>query len=154
MATEIPVEELSSIQKEFLAYWREMAADRAAPRRQDIDVLDVPKLMPHVIILNVLEDPLDFQYRLVGTAQREMSLLDYTGMKMSEIDGRGPGSGIWSILDNVRVGQKLEYLSIPYIGPMKDFVTLKDLFLPLVDDNLKTNMIIIVSHYIRKHHLA
>jgi hypothetical protein len=147
---DISDQQLSLVQREFLAYWRRQAGSRIAPRRQDFDVLDVPTLMPHVIIFDVLRDPLDFSYRLVGTVQREMSSRDYTGMKMSEIDGRGPGSGIWSILDTVRVSQKPAYNSISYIGPKKDFLKLNDLFLPWVDDSMETNMIIIVPYYLPK----
>jgi hypothetical protein len=143
-------QQLSSVQRDFLAYWRKQAGDRIAPRRQDFDVLDVPTLMSHVIIFDVLRDPLDFRYRLVGTVQREMSSREYTGVKMSEIDGRGPGSKIWSILDTVRVSQQHAYHSISYIGPKKNFLKLNDLFLPWVDENMETNMITVVSFYLPK----
>ena len=147
---DIPDQQLSPEQRDFFAYWRKQAGGRIAPRRQDLDVLDVPTLMPHVVIFDVLRDPLDFRYRLVGTAVREMSTREYTGMKMSEIDGRGPGSNIWSILDTVRVSQKPAYHSIPYVGPKKDFLQLNDLFLPMVDDNMETDMITLVSHFLPK----
>lgn len=140
-------QELSSVQRSFLAYWRKKVGDRGA-RRADFDVLDVPVLMPYSIIFDVLSDPLDFRYRLVGTVQREMSLREYTGLKMSEIDGRGPGSKIWSILDTVRVSREPAYHSIPYIGPKKYFLRLNDLFLPWLDDNMETTMIIVVSYYL------
>ena len=140
--------QMSSVQRDFLAYWRKKAGSRIAPRLKDLDVLDVPTLMPHVIIFDVLRDPLDFRYRLVGTAVREMSTSEYTGMKMSEIDGRGPGSKIWSILDSVRVSREPAYHSIPYVGPKKDFLTINDLFLPLVDDSMETDRIILVSHFL------
>ena len=139
---------MSSVQRDFLAYWRKKAGSRIAPRRQDLDVLDVPTLMPHVIIFDVLRDPLDFRYRLVGTAVRAMSTSEYTGMRMSEIDGRGPGSGIWSILDSVRVSREPAYHSIPYVGPKKDYLKIIDLFLPLVDDSMETDRIILVSHFL------
>jgi hypothetical protein len=148
ISMDISDQQLSPEQGNFLAYWRKQAGDLIAPRRQDFDVLDVPTLMPHVIIFDILRDPLDFRYRLVGTVQRQMSAGEYTGMKMSEIDGRGPGSGIWSILDTVRVSQEPAYHSIPYVGPKKDFMKLNDLFLPWVDDDMQTSMIIVVSCYL------
>ncbi len=141
---------LSPVQQEFLAYWRQKAGDQIAPRRRDLDVLDVPKLMPHVIIFDVLSDPLDFRYRLVGTTVREMSRNDYTGLKLSEIDGRGPGSKVWSMLDQVRENQKPAFYAVEYMGPKRDFRKLDDLFLPLVDDRLETDMIMIVTSYQRK----
>ena len=143
-------QELSAVQKEFLAYWRKQAGGRIAPGRQDFDVLDVPTLMPHVIIFDILSDPLDFRYRLVGTTVREMSAEDYTGKKLSEFDGRGPGSKIWTVLETVRVSQKPAYHSIPYVGPKEDFLKLNDLFLPFVDDNMETSMILLVSYFLPK----
>lgn len=143
-------QQLSPLQRDFLAYWRQQAGDRIAPRREDLDVLDIPTLMPHVIILEILQNPFDFQYRLVGTAISERSNKDYTGMKLTEIEGRGPGSNIWSILDAVRVSQEPTYHSVPYVGPSKDFLKLNDLFLPLVNDGLETNMIVLVTHFERR----
>lgn len=147
---DIPDQDLSAVQREFLAYWNRQAGTRIAPRRTEFDVLDVPTLMPHAIIFDVLADPLDFRYRLVGTLQRDMSNRDYTGMRMSEIDGRGPGSGIWSILDGVRTSRKPAYHSIDYVGPKKDYMKLNDLFLPWLGDDEATSMIIVVSCYLPK----
>lgn len=142
--------ELSPVQRQFLAYWRKQAGDRIAPRRQDWDVLHVPTLMPHVVIFDVLREPLDFRYRLVGTVVREMSAREYTGMKLSEIEGRGPDSTIWSALDGVRVGREPAFQSIPYVGPKKDFLKLNNLFLPWVDDNMETCMILLVCDFVPK----
>src|SRR3546814_12912860 len=50
-------------------YWSERAAGRAAPRRSDIDPLDLlSSLLPHLLLINVERDPPDFRYRLAGTA--------------------------------------------------------------------------------------
>ena len=148
---DISDKDLSPVQREFLAYWRAKAGDRVAPQRQDLDVLDVPTLMPHVIIFDVLNDPLDFRYRLVGTVIRDMSSKDYTGMKMSEIEGRGPESTVWSLLDQVRLSQMPAHNAIDYVGPKKDIRKLSDLFLPLVDAYGETNMIVIVTSFTAKY---
>lgn len=147
---DISDQDMSDVQREFLTYWRGKAGDEIAPLWRDFDVLDVPTLMPHAIVFDVLADPLDFRYRLVGTFQREMSTRDYTGMKMSEIDGRGPKSRIWSILDEVRESKTPAYHSVAYVGPKKEYMRLNDLFLPWLGDALETNTVIIVSWYVPK----
>lgn len=142
---------LSGVQQDFLAYWNRQAGSRFAPLRRDIDVLHVPLLMPHAIFFDVQRDPLDFKYRLFGTAIRNMTIRDFTGMKMSEIEGRGPGSQIWTFLDEARAGREPVFHSVPYIGPKKDFVNLNNLFLPVLgDDGGETVMIIVVSHFTSK----
>lgn len=143
----IPDQQLSPVQRDFLAYWRRIAGDRIAPPRKAFDVLHVPMLMPHVVIFDVLSDPLDFRHRLVGTAVREMFYRDHTGMKMSEIEGRGSGSVIWSMLDSVRTSRQPAFDSVPYVGPKKDFLRLNNLFLPFLDDDMLTAMIIVVSYF-------
>lgn len=147
---DIPDQQLSPVQRNFLAYWRRLAGDRIAPRQRDFDVLHVPTLMSHAVIFDVLRDPLDFRYRLVGTVVRDMSSREYTGTKLSEIEGRGPGSKIWSILEEIRVSRKPTYKSIPYVGPKKDFLTLNNLLLPFVDGNEETVMIVAVTHFLQK----
>jgi hypothetical protein len=57
----------SSIVRDCYSYWRgKMIGDRL-PSRSDIDPVDIPKLMPHAVILDVRREPeLDFRYRLIG----------------------------------------------------------------------------------------
>jgi len=50
----------------FHAYWRERAGARAWPRRDEIDPLDIPRLLPHLMILEpTTADGL--RVRLAGT---------------------------------------------------------------------------------------
>jgi hypothetical protein len=47
--------------------WREAAAGRAMPRRQDISPSRLGKALPYVSLIDVVPDtPMDFQYRLIG----------------------------------------------------------------------------------------
>ncbi|GHD43522.1 hypothetical protein GCM10017083_09810 [Thalassobaculum fulvum] len=53
----------------LLQYWDARRAGRIAPARGDIDPLDLPPaLLPHVVLIEVRRDPLEFSYRLAGTA--------------------------------------------------------------------------------------
>ena len=40
--------------QEALDYWRRKSAGKAMPRRVDIDPLDIPKLLPDVMLVEVL----------------------------------------------------------------------------------------------------
>lgn len=51
---------------ELHAYWQRCCQGRAYPARADIDPIDIPALLEHVFLADVLHDPLDFRYRLVG----------------------------------------------------------------------------------------
>lgn len=51
---------------ELHAYWQRCCQGRVYPARADIDPIDIPSLLEHVFLADVLQDPLDFRYRLVG----------------------------------------------------------------------------------------
>ncbi|GAB4391072.1 MAG: hypothetical protein Tsb0032_00970 [Kiloniellaceae bacterium] len=47
-------------------YWQSLCRGAAFPARADIDPVDIPALLEHLVLIDVLRDPLDFRYRLVG----------------------------------------------------------------------------------------
>src|SRR5258708_31088712 len=49
-------------------YWDGKCQGRFAPRRADIDPMDLVEALPRIMLADVLTDPLDFRYRLSGTA--------------------------------------------------------------------------------------
>lgn len=51
-----------------LSYWRGKRGDRAVPARRDIDPIEIPGLLPHVMLVDVEGDPPRLRYRLIGTA--------------------------------------------------------------------------------------
>jgi hypothetical protein len=51
-----------------LAYWQEKRGDRFAPRRADIDPIDLVEALPRIMLVDVIpSEPVDFRYRLSGT---------------------------------------------------------------------------------------
>jgi hypothetical protein len=71
------------------AYWREKCAGRFAPRRADIDPLDLRAHMPYLFLVDVLPND-EFRYRLMGTAIVEGTGRDITGKWLSELHGGTP----------------------------------------------------------------
>src|SRR3546814_16827016 len=70
----------------LLQYWSERAAGRAAPRRSDIDPLDLPSsLLPHLLLIDVERDPPDFRYRLAGTAADTIRGQSLKGVPVSQL---------------------------------------------------------------------
>lgn len=49
------------------AYWDDQRGDRMMPARIDIDPTDLPRLLSRLILADVLDDPLRFRFRVVGT---------------------------------------------------------------------------------------
>jgi len=142
---------MGDVQDEILRYWLKLcpSTDGVYPSRKDIKVTDLRNRMAHIAILDVETDPLDFRYRLIGTRLREFLHRDYTGQSLSELEGKGPGSEIWTIFDRVRTSGDPLYCQVPYVGPKADFKQASTLYLPLASDNNTIDKIMLVAHFQR-----
>jgi hypothetical protein len=71
--------------KDLLAYWEGKRGARAMPARADIDPIEIPQLLPHLIMVDTAETPEDFCYRLYGTEVCKGFEHDRTGLRFSEM---------------------------------------------------------------------
>jgi hypothetical protein len=71
--------------RELLAYWELKRAGRIAPRRADIDPMDLSSHLPNLFMLDVLDGGVDFRYRMIGKTLIDVAGFDSTGMLLSEI---------------------------------------------------------------------
>lgn len=133
--------------KEAFAYWDSKRAGRTMPSRRDIDPAEIVKLLPYVMLIDVITDPLDFRYRLMGTELSAISHHDYTGKRFSEVEGKGSASTVWQNCEQV-VRSKAPYSRTPpYIGPERHVQHREDLLLPLSADGVTVNMIFLVVSF-------
>lgn len=96
--------------------------------------MEMPKLLPNVILLDVRDEPRDFLYRLIGTGVVHHLAEDLTGKWMSQIDHQRPPSRIWESCNKV-VESGCPFLSkIPYVGPHSEILHGEDIILPLAGD--------------------
>ncbi len=103
-------------------YWDGKRQGRPVPARGDLDpVIEIPTLLPHIILFDVRRDPLDFRFRLVGTNVRRNLSRDYVGHWFTEFPNYDPTGTIWprhKLVDETQ----LPMLQRPtYIGPHKRF---------------------------------
>ena len=134
-------------QQLVLDYWTSKCDSGKLPARRDLDVLDIHTVMPQVVIFEIHHNPLDFVYRLVGTAVTENSHHDYTGKFMSTLNGKGPGSMIWQSLDRLRCNREVIFAEVPYVGPKDDLLRSTLLLLPLADDGETVDRIMLVTAF-------
>ena len=67
------------------AYWMARRQGHFAPRRADIDPADLVAVLPRIMIADVLAEPLDFRYRLSGTAITDVHSKSMTGKSPREL---------------------------------------------------------------------
>jgi hypothetical protein len=71
--------------RELYAYWRLKRARRRMPQRRQIDPVEVPRLLPHLVISESIEDGKRFRYRLAGTAVASAMGLNPTGRWVEDV---------------------------------------------------------------------
>jgi hypothetical protein len=70
--------------REFAAYWRSKTSSARLPRPAAIDPMEIPHLLPCVVIAQIEPAPFRVRYRLVGTRLVEAHGGDYTGRYLDE----------------------------------------------------------------------
>lgn len=71
-----------------LDYWKSKKGKRLAPTRADIDPVDIPRILPRVMLVDVettAQGEPDFRYRLSGTGIRDVHGYDATGLRPREL---------------------------------------------------------------------
>lgn len=133
-------------------YWNAKRGPRAMPARADLDPAEIKPLLPHVVLMDVLRNahtrPLDFRYRLIGTAVDAHSLGRYTGMLMSSLPHQQPPSRMWSNFESVAIGRQPRVNRVPYAGPHRDFLSVVDILMPLSSDAEVVDMIFCLVDFV------
>src|SRR3546814_15920512 len=57
--------------RQLLGLWNRKRGSQRIPARADFDPLELKMILPRLMLLEVVDDPPDFRYRLAGTASRE-----------------------------------------------------------------------------------
>lgn len=68
-------------------YWQSKCDGRIAPRRNDIDPLDMPQILPRILLADVLDTPdgCDFRYRLSGTGICDVHGQELTALRPRDL---------------------------------------------------------------------
>jgi hypothetical protein len=104
------------INQEACAYWNSIRGSRRIPMRSDFDPAGIRRLLPSVILLDVLRPEFDFRYRLIGTRWVMHFGRDYTGLLMSKIKHQRQPSRVWDAVSKVvQDGMPLSP-DLPYVG--------------------------------------
>lgn len=125
-------------------YWRSKCGNRKMPRRADIDPTEIPpRLLPCISLVDVVADARRYVYRLVGTADVQVRGHDPTGK--SVIEGfYGPDvEDALGCYDKVVATRAPLLDPVPFMATNGRYSTEETIFLPLSDDGINVNMILV-----------
>ncbi len=66
-------------------YWDDKRGSRAMPARADLDPVDIPEILPYIMLVDTAETLEDFRYRLVGTEACRGFDRDRTGARFADL---------------------------------------------------------------------
>jgi hypothetical protein len=119
------------------------------PQRADLDPIDIPKLLPHVMLIEVHGDR--YRYRLVGTANAQEHGMNATGRYLDEVlPGPEYKAHVLRLYDEcVRERRPLysESLFLSVSGGGIERHT-KVLFMPLSQDGRTVNLVFVVQIFL------
>ncbi len=121
-------------ERELFDYWLRSAGSRRMPARSDLDPLKVPRLLPHLGLIDVREGIERAAFRLAGTRLRDVYGREITGKRVDEVFS-GDCAGYWRRI-HARILETGQPLHGVVRGPVegRDHIVLFWLRLPLSED--------------------
>jgi hypothetical protein len=128
-------------------YWRAKAAGRTMPSRADIDPIDIPKLLPDVMLVERLDDG-RYRYRLIGTENARAHGVNATGRFLDEVlPGPDYGAHVLALYDECVETRRALYSECLFFSPARREPErhTKVLFMPLSSDGETVSMIFVIQ---------
>ncbi|MCR9256042.1 MAG: PAS domain-containing protein [Alphaproteobacteria bacterium] len=132
------------------AYWERLRSGREIPLKTDFDPLDIPRLLPNVVLMEVVDGGADFRHRVIGTAVRFHFLADHTGRLLSTLDHIEPDGELMAALRRVVRTRRPLRDPVTYVGPQKDFKKNDEIILPLGDGEGAVSHLLILIEFVSR----
>lgn len=122
-------------------FWDTLRDGREMPARADIDPADIVPILPFVILVDVILDPLDFRFRLAGTDVVRRFGETLTNRRLREIDTDGKYQQIFDEYALTVTRRKPEIFTEEFVRHDGKFVKYTRLLCPLSADGQRINML-------------
>jgi hypothetical protein len=128
---------------QLYAYWRLKRGERRMPARRQIDPAEIPRLLPHLVISEGVDDGRRFRYRLAGTAVAQAIGYDPTGRYVEDVAGGDYRDYINGLHRSVCIERVPIFAAGPFVpaGHHRHHVA-RRLALPLSEDDATVNQIL------------
>jgi hypothetical protein len=120
-------------------HWLGKASGRGMPAHRDIDPLDIPKVLPHIALVDKRDG--QFRFRLVGTNITEMIGRDLTGAPVDSHAGNA-GAPLEGLAQRVFTMGRPIFVTGFFKTRLEAIQNVSALFLPLSDDGAHVNMMV------------
>jgi hypothetical protein len=124
---------------ELYAYWEQKRGARVIADRGDINPAEIVRLLPHLLVLDVIDGGLDFRVRVFGTALVELMREERTGKLVSEFGEPAmiPTDPVelrsrWLTISRLALERRRPlFFKSPTVSPQRNFMFYHGIFAPL-----------------------
>ena len=74
-------------------YWRSVCLQRRFPARGDLTLRGLATVLPYAVIIGVIDEGADYEFRYVGDAQRQAFKVHFKGLRLTQITAAAPELG-------------------------------------------------------------
>ena len=129
---------------ELHGYWLDKAAGRVMPCRADLDPTEIPLLLPHLMLVDVLPSG-RYRYRLIGTENAREHGINATGRFLDEVlPGPEYQVHVLALYDECVRRRRPLYSECLFLSPRHGPERhTKVLFLPLSEDGRRVNIVLV-----------
>jgi len=132
----------------LFSYWADRCRGRGLPSRADIDPVDLPAfLLPHLLLIDIAHDPLDFRYRLAGTAADHIHGMRLKGVRVLDLKPEPFARFLHDDLVRMARDLKPQYLRHGFTNQQSMTRRFRVLRLPLSDDGDRLDMVLVLAEF-------
>lgn len=124
---------LPTSSREVLSHWAGLRRDDRPPKRTDFDPMGIARLLSNVGLVEVMRDPADFRFRLLGNTLTENMARDRTGERFRDIPNMAPGTTFWDRYAMVAETGRVNCARVDYVGANQLIRHCWDVLMPFVD---------------------
>jgi hypothetical protein len=137
---------------ELYSYWQDRRRGCRAPSRADIDPIDIPHLLPHIALTEIVRsedgDTTRIRYRLAGTEVERRVGCALTNRYLDELKTGPYLDCILGLYDRIMAEMMPLYSENSFHTDHGDTLRAKRLMLPLSDDQETVNMVLAALVYV------
>ena len=131
--------------KEFYFLWQSKCRANRLPSRRDIDPAEMVRLLPNIMLIDVIRPGPRFRYRLVGTGEVNHRGFDPTGKMLEEAYSGLDGDYCDGNYRYVATSGKHLFDTSPERTIKDNMADVQVLFVPLAGDGTTVDMIMVYS---------
>jgi len=133
-------------------YWLSLKPEGHLPEWRDFSPLDIPELLPHLIVVDCLREPLQFRYRLIGTFVTRIAGRDSTNRMLdADLFGDRMEAMTWHYRHCAETAEPLATLGTVHFVK-QDWVVAEHVFLPFAPPGGSVDIILAGLDTLDKSH--